>query len=86
MQLAAALRVSTGVVALAVAAHSQQPVSWLDPSPHTVRSVTVEETFSWMSVPITLRLDRTPAPLRWSHATQVSAIVHWADLRNDQIV
>jgi non-heme chloroperoxidase len=39
----AALGVFLVFVALAVSAYSQQSVSWRDPSPHTVRFVTVEE-------------------------------------------
>src|SRR5688572_519979 len=43
MRAAATLRVFIVFVALAVSAYSQQSVSWRDASPHTVRSVTVEE-------------------------------------------
>lgn len=43
MRRAATLGVFIVFVALAVAAYSQQSASWLDPSPHTVRFVTVEE-------------------------------------------
>jgi len=44
MRPVATLRVFIVFVALAVSAYSQQSVSWRDASPHTVRSVTVEES------------------------------------------
>ena len=43
MRPAATLGIFIAFVALAVSAYSQQSVSWVDPSPHAVRFVTVED-------------------------------------------